>query len=226
MSVAILNEDSWRCVFDKLIESVREIYCLRDSLVGVCTLFNILTRGHIDSRILAMMSSSIKLRVQIAYFHNDRSGDLEEYLIGPATIVTEREITKEVANKYLGDNHIGIDQYGSVRSYESVIMEDVHLNCKWGFGNTWSSPFYVSFYRNNENEVSHNECQERIIPLTTIRNSPCWIYILRNDSHCSRAYLYVILPYCDERITSYEEHDVIKIHRLSCSTDTFILDVD
>lgn len=239
-------------ILSKLKTAIQKNYNLRQMLVLVSKVYRDFIYQYFDLDINEIMNTPIELRAQIGYFNDARGQDDVEYLVGPLKIYSYHN-TIETAIKELPENYSGRDNHGSMRSYESVIMNNIKLGEIFGserlvimnnisiqLGLSSSQEYisnidmtydnHVIFYRN----ILHNnrlfyieETKDR-----TARNEfSCysdiyWLYVLEIDGYYFKSFAYTILPYYDENITSYGIDKVIKVFQITTNVEFELPDLD
>ena len=229
-----LSQDDWDNIFSVLVEHVQRNYVLRELLGLVSKSFNRTVHELVDHPLSLFMCTPLNLRVQIGFFDDNQAQDNVEYLVGPLSLLPGGEITTEVAEKQIRKNWFGRDSYGTERSYESVIMQGIYPGCIWGsdrilqggysFGNNT-----VTFYRNPENKLIciHDTRATDKHSISCGYSNKYWLYVLEVDGYYFTSYVYVILPYFDDRIKVYGGHDVVAVYDISClEVETLIKDPD
>jgi hypothetical protein len=170
-----------------------------------------------------LMKVPLDFKTSIAYFIGRESNDFIDYLVGTSKIVPLSYYDQNIVEKELKKNTIDNDELGSQREYCPVIVSGIFPGYNYGSAMIWDGSIDISYnndvkyFRNPNQEIEQVEDTFPIKELTSdevllLENQKYWIYVLELDCRYGKTYTYVILPYYDPNMKTYNKQRVHTIY--------------
>ena len=217
------------CMEEEFFQMIQEDWSMKSILTTVNKEFNQVIQCN-----LAVFSQLMKIPIDfktcIAYFIGRESDDCIDYLVGTSKITPLSYYDQNIVTKELKKNTIDFDEFGSQREYSPVIVSGILPGYNYGSAMIRDGSIDISYnddvkyYRNPNQEIEQVEDTYPIKELTPdevklIENRKYWIYVLELDCHYTKTYTYVILPYYNPNMDTYNKQRVHTIYNAIVGKD-------
>ena len=217
------------CMAKQLFHMIQEDWSKKNVLATVNKEFSQVIQHNLEifDKILKI---PLDFKTSIAYFIGRGSEDNIDYLVGTSKIAPFSYYDQNIVTKELKKNTIDFDELGYQREYSPVIVSGIIPGYNYGSamirdGSIDISYNYdVKYYRNPNQEIEQVEDtypNKELTPdeVKLIENRKYWIYVLELDCYYSKTYTYVILPYYNPNMNTYNKQRVHTIYNAIVGKD-------
>lgn len=227
--ILIMEYTPMVCMEKEFFRILQEDWSMKDVLACVNKEFNQVVQCNL--KVFAqLMQIPLDFKTSIAYFIGRGSEDNIDYLVGTSKITPLSFYDLTTVETELKNNTIDYDQYGSKREYCPVIVSGIFPGYNFGSGMIRDGSTDISYnddvkyYRNPNQEIEQVEDTFPIKELSPdefklLEDQKYWVYVLQLDCYYTKTYTYVILPYYNPNMNTYNKQRVHTIYNAIVGKD-------
>ncbi len=218
-----------KCMVQEFFHIIQDDWSKKNVLATVNKEFNQVIQYNLEI-FDKLMKVPLDFKTSIAYFIGRESNDCIDYLVGTSKIAPLLYYDQNIVEKELKKNTIDYDEYNSRREYCPVIVSGIFPGYNYGSAMIGDGSIDISYnedvkyFRNTSQEIEQVEDTFLINELTPdevklLENQKYWIYVLELDCYYTKTYTYVILPYYNPNMNTYNNQKVHTIYDVVVGKD-------